>query len=170
MKKKSAIAVLIVLPLLVLFIYQYLNRQKASNFAYINKIRQKPGGYVLINDLKIFTHIADSQEKRRLGLSVMNTMPKDEGMLFYFGIENTYPIFWMKDMNFPIDIIWIDDNKILHIDKNIPPPTPGAPDNKLTLYRPPGAIDYVLEVNANFTDENTIKVGDEVDLQYAFEE
>jgi len=66
----------------------------------------------------------------------------------------------MKDMKFPIDIIWIDPNyKIVHIEKNLQPciffllcPS----------YSPHANSKYVLEVNSNFTTKNNITVGDRV--------
>ena len=74
------------------------------------------------------------------------------------------PPFWMKDMKFAIDIIWINDSEIVQIDKNVQPPAPNTVDEDLLLYIPSQPIDYVLEVNANFTEENNIKVGDSIDL------
>jgi uncharacterized membrane protein (UPF0127 family) len=69
----------------------------------------------------------------------------------------------MKDMNFPIDIIWIDNSQIIHITENASP-EPGTLDSELTLYKPPAPFDTVLEVNAGFTKENNISVGDNIDL------
>ncbi|MGB6881980.1 MAG: DUF192 domain-containing protein, partial [Microgenomates group bacterium] len=102
--------------------------------------------------------------QRRQGLSGKENLPEGEGMLFIFESKNIQPPFWMKDMKFAIDIIWIDDDKIVQIDKDIQPPEPGASDNKLVLYTPNQPIDYVLEVNAGFSEENKIKVGDSVNL------
>jgi len=85
-------------------------------------------------------------------------------MLFVFEQENIRQSFWMKDMNFAIDIIWISDEEIIQIDENIPPPDPGMPDSELKSYLPNQPIDYVLEVNAGFSDENNIKIGDPVKI------
>ena len=63
-----------------------------------------------------------------------------------------------------IDIIWINDGTVAKIDKNIEPPAPGTVDSQLKLYRPDTPIDYVLEVNAGFSDKNSIGIGDSVDL------
>lgn len=65
-------------------------------------------------------------------------------------------------MEFAIDIIWIKDGKIIQIDKNVEAPAVGTPDNKLKLYSPKSAVDYVLEVNSGYSDLNNIKVGDSV--------
>jgi uncharacterized membrane protein (UPF0127 family) len=84
-------------------------------------------------------------------------------MLFDFGSETeAMPRFWMKDMRFDLDIVWIKDNKIIGIAKNIPKPAAGTADEKLPTYSPPSPIDQVLEVNAGWTDKYKIKTGDEV--------
>jgi len=117
---------------------------------------------VKINDLVIPVKIANTDTKRRTGLASHDSLPKEEGMLFKFAQKNVQPPFWMKNMKFAIDIIWIDDGVIVQIDKDVQPPTPNTPDEELTLYAPDQLIDYVLEVNASFTEENGIKIGDTV--------
>jgi uncharacterized protein len=109
--------------------------------------------------------VSDSAELGR-GLSGRKSIGKNQGMLFDFGYPNTYPAFWMKDMNFAIDIIWINDNKIVGIERDVQPGL-NTPDSRLKTYRPPTAIDYVLEVRSGFSDENNISVGDAVDLSDA---
>ena len=78
-------------------------------------------------------------------------------MIFVF-IKNSKPTFWMKDTKIPLDIIWINDNKIVGIEKNVQPEV-DRKDSELTKYPAPSAIDYVLEVNGGLSDENNIKVG-----------
>jgi uncharacterized membrane protein (UPF0127 family) len=70
----------------------------------------------------------------------------------------------MKDMLIPLDFIWVANGKIVKIDKNVPAPAPNTPDGNLKTYSPGTPIDYVLEVNAGFSDKNNIKVGDSVNL------
>lgn len=81
-------------------------------------------------------------------------------MLFVFDSDNVYATFWMKDMKFSIDILWIDDNKIVKIDKAIPAPVAGTQDNRLTLYSGGQSIDYVFEVKAGVSDKFGFEVGD----------
>jgi uncharacterized membrane protein (UPF0127 family) len=88
-------------------------------------------------------------------------------MLFVFENKDVIPGFWMKDMKFSIDIIWINDGKIAQITKELPTPEPGTPDRNLPIYTPEGGIDYVLEVPAGFSDKNDILVGSVVDLSSA---
>jgi len=70
-----------------------------------------------INNNCFEVEIAKSQEEKKKGLSLREDLPFNSGMLFVYNKENFYS-FWMKDMNFPLDIIWINaDNKIVHIEK-----------------------------------------------------
>jgi len=114
---------------------------------------------VKIGNSSIKVDVADSDAERQKGLSGRASLDKDSGMLFVINNKAT-PTFWMKDMKFAIDIIWIEEGKIIQIDKNVPPPSFGTPDNKLKLYSPKSAVDYVLEVNSGYSDLHNIKVGD----------
>jgi hypothetical protein len=86
-------------------------------------------------------------------------LDENSGMIFVF--NNEKPVFWMKDTKIAIDIIWINDNKVVGIEKNVQPEQ-GKKDIELKRYPAPTAIDYVLEVNAGFSDRNNIKVGTSV--------
>ena len=105
--------------------------------------------------------LANEPEERAKGLSSVSSLPEDQGMLFVFETKDTYPSFWMKGMIMPIDIIWVNDGKIVKIDKNIAPPPTGTVDKDLKLFRPDKPIDYVLEVTGGFSDKNNLKTGDE---------
>jgi uncharacterized membrane protein (UPF0127 family) len=107
--------------------------------------------------------IATSTAAMQQGLSDRISMDQDEGMLFDFGKGvSAYPSFWMKDMDFNLDFIWISQNKIVGI-------TPDAAatstdDKNLPYYYPPSAVNEVLEVNAGWAKKNNITVGDNVKL------
>lgn len=130
----------------------------------INSPQPSVGSIVTINNKKISVEIANTEEKRKTGLSGRDTLTNNSGMLFVFDKKDTTPNFWMKDMKIAIDIIWINDDKIVKIDKNVPIPIGGTLDNKLPIYSPGTPIDYVLEVNSGFSDLNNINVGDMADL------
>jgi uncharacterized membrane protein (UPF0127 family) len=83
----------------------------------------------------------------------------NEGMLFIFQ-QKEQPEFWMKDMKFPLDIIFINDDTVTDITKNAKPnDSPNRP-----RYKPTTNINYVLEVNAGDTDKKKIQVGDKVTI------
>lgn len=114
-----------------------------------------------IGEIKIPVEIADTPEKRGRGLSGRLSLPSSSGMLFIFEKPNIHR-FWMPNMHFPIDFIWIDSAKrIVGITENAQPLT-----NLLTpvWYTPPEPVKYVLEVNAGFSRTHNIKVGMEVQL------
>ena len=85
-------------------------------------------------------------------------------MLFVFENKGPYG-FWMKDMKFAIDIIWIDENKnILDIVANTAP-QPGKKDKELTVYKPRDDALYVLEFNAGLANLNNLQIGDKVSFE-----
>ncbi len=118
---------------------------------------------VIINDVEIPVEISDNDKKRAKGLSGKESLEEGTGMLFVFE-EKIQPVFWMKDMNFPIDIIWIEDDTIVKINKDVPAPAEGTRDDDLARYGAGQLVNYVLEVNAGFSDEIGIEVGDKVEF------
>lgn len=119
---------------------------------------------IMISDKIIPVEVAKTPEQRAKGLSGRASLDKNSGLLFVFDSQNVTPVFWMKDMLFSIDIIWINDSKIIKIDKKIPFPAPDTSDDKLKKYNAGQPVDYVLEVNAGYSDANSIRVGDSVNL------
>lgn len=119
---------------------------------------------IKIKDIEISVDISDTPEKRSKGLSGRELLKEKEGMLFIFDQKDEVPTFWMKDMIIPIDIIWINNEKVIQIDKNIEAPKKDTPDSKLIRYSPREPIDYVLEVNSGFSDKYGFVIGDRVDL------
>jgi uncharacterized membrane protein (UPF0127 family) len=95
-----------------------------------------------INEHIINIEIAESDEARARGLSGRTTLESGHGLLFVFPTPGMYG-FWMKDMNFPIDIIWIsDDWRILGIEKSV------SPESYPTAFYPKSPITYALELPA----------------------
>ncbi len=86
--------------------------------------------------------VANTKAKKTLGLSGRKSLPRDHGLLFVFD-QPSQPGFWMKDMNFPIDIVWLDENKkIIGIEKNF------EPSSYPQVIYPPQKISFALEINA----------------------
>lgn len=117
---------------------------------------------ITIEEKQFSVEIADDPEEIHTGLSERRQVGSD-GMLFVFKPARMTS-FWMKDMLFPIDIVWISGGKIIAVDKNIPPPKPDTPDDQLSLYSPPSAVDHVLELPAGDADFGDIKIGSEVKI------
>jgi uncharacterized membrane protein (UPF0127 family) len=113
-------------------------------------------GYVVIGDsLKVTVDVAASDSTREKGLSGRAVLKPDEGMYFIFDSPDTYA-FWMKDMRFPLDLIWIGNGKIADITTDVPMPVSGLP---LPTYVPRVPVDRVLEVDAGFAQAHGLRIG-----------
>jgi len=107
-------------------------------------------------DVKV--SVANTLEARRMGLSGRNELGKHDGMLFVFDTAARYG-FWMKDMRFPIDILWLsDDGKVLEMRENVRPAT--YPE----VFTSNVPARYVLELPAWFVRDNNVAIGDIVKL------
>lgn len=115
---------------------------------------------VTIKSLSAKTKVADTADLRKKGLSKIDSLPFDQGMLFVFDKPAVYGI-WMKDMKFAIDIIWLDENKTVVDVVTEVPPGKGQKDSELTIYKPTHNSKYVLEINAGLLRLNNIQVGDQ---------
>lgn len=105
--------------------------------------------------------LARTSAEQERGLSNRDSLAKDTGMLFVFA-EKKPVSFWMKDMRFPLDFVWMLDNKVVDLNENVKPPAdPNNPGT--TVITPKSDINYVLEVNAGFIKANGIKVDDTVE-------
>lgn len=115
---------------------------------------------VQINNQIIVAEVVSSLEDIEMGLSGRDAIGINEGMLFIFAEKDRH-IFWMKDMKFPIDIIWISGNVIVGVEEGLMPEI-GVPDHRLTIYVPLLPVDKVLEVMAGRADILQAKIGDKV--------
>ncbi|HVZ67184.1 MAG TPA: DUF192 domain-containing protein [Patescibacteria group bacterium] len=115
-----------------------------------------------VNGKTIHLFLAKSEKDREKGLSGRKSLDTNQGMLFIFDKKDK-PGFWMRDMLFPLDIIYLDDNTVVYIVKNAPAST-GQTDN-LTIYYPDQPANYVLELNAGKTDELGISKGTKIDFK-----
>ncbi|HMS22480.1 MAG TPA: DUF192 domain-containing protein [Candidatus Levybacteria bacterium] len=103
--------------------------------------------------------VVKTEKDKQKGLSDRNSLPNDSGMLFIFQ-EKSKPAFWMKNMKFPIDILFINDTKIVDIVENAKAPSKEQNTAALPIYKPSEDSNYVLEVNAGEVKKNNIKKGD----------
>jgi len=107
--------------------------------------------------------IADTIDKRKLGLGGRVRFASDSGMLFVFD-QVSQPNFWMKGMKIPLDFVWINGDKVVDLLENVAPPENGQSDSTLPRYAPNVGADKVLEVNAGFIKTFNIKIGDKLEL------
>jgi uncharacterized membrane protein (UPF0127 family) len=107
----------------------------------------------------VTVELARSPLEQTRGLSHRPRLAEGQGMAFVYPGPQPVGI-WMKDMRFPLDILWAREGRIVKIEKSAPPLTPGGPERVYTA-----TADLVLEVPAGFTDRASVKVGDSVRLR-----
>ena len=129
------IFIILVIGLTIISVYSYLK---------IPKICLKG-----IEEKCFKVEIAESGREKAIGLGDRKSLPEDGGMLFVFD-EKARPGFWMKDMEFPLDIIWIDEEfRVVGIDENIQPCIEGE---ECPIYYPELDVKYVLEINSGISE------------------
>ena len=97
-----------------------------------------PSGSVLQVEVMV------KDEDRAMGLMFRPSLPKDRGMLFIFERSDFHSI-WMKNCKFPIDIVWLDeDKKVVHVAESVPP----CKADPCPVYNPLRRGAYVVELNA----------------------
>lgn len=163
MKKFIIQSVLLLLVIMIGFIFFNPTRKSSPEFPFLPQ--RTISAEVQINEAKFTVEVAKTREKRNRGLGGREKMASDAGMLFIFEKEDKYP-FWMKDLKFPLDFIWIKKDKIVDILQNIPPPVPDQKDESLPIYVSREPIDKVLEINGGTAERLNIKVGDIVKFKF----
>lgn len=103
--------------------------------------------------------IVTSVQEQRMGLGNRDSLETGKGMLFLYQRAGEH-IFWMKRMRFAIDIIWLLGGKVVHIEKNVPPPSIMAKDRQLARYGSRVISDMVLEVPAHYSEKIGLTPGD----------
>ena len=118
----------------------------------------------IVNDLKtveignavISAELATTQAEQVQGLSDRPSLAANTGMLFVFDHDSNWTI-WMKDMNFPIDVLWItDDQKVSDIVEDM------TPQSYPKTYASHAPTRYVLEVSAGTVKDYGIQTGQDV--------
>lgn len=116
---------------------------------------------VLIGEQVFSAEVAIDPAVQKKGLSGRESLPANNAMLFVYPSKKILT-FWMLDMRFDIDLLWINDDKIVGIEKNMPAPAPGTEDKDLLLYSSQEPVNMVLELNSGLVDKYGIKIGDKV--------
>lgn len=164
----------------MIFKINYMNKKNLKSFAivlvfilisyhFFTAVNFDNIKYVKIAGQRIKVDLALTREAQEQGFSGRNELKENEGMLFVFDKPGKYS-FWMKDMNFPIDIIWIgEDLKVVYIKKSALPelyPETYGPQNVPTQIGIPTPVGtkYVLEVVSGFSEKNNLKIGDSVEF------
>lgn len=116
-----------------------------------------PGQYVKLGSETFSLEIADNDVLRSKGLSSRDSICNRCAMLFVFEKEGDYRL-WMKDMNFSIDMVWLDKNKrIIYRKENVSPstfPETFGPNDNKTL--------YIIELPAGTFEKLNLDIGQEI--------
>lgn len=119
-------------------------------------IKNSPQDSVLISDEKFYIEKVSTREDLILGLGDRDKICKKCAMMFNFSNKSEHLI-WMKGMRFPLDILWVEEGKIVWIEKNI------SKDSKEIMGK--GFYsDSVIELNAGTVDRYKINIGDKIVL------
>lgn len=113
-----------------------------------------PDGFLITAELAV------TDEERELGLMFRAQIHPDQGMLFVFEQEG-YHSFWMKNMKFPLDLLWLDRGKrIIHMESHVPP----CQEIPCPSYSPDLPALYVLELKAGSIEEHGLKIYDRLEF------
>jgi len=111
-----------------------------------------PSGKVLQVEVMV------KDEDRAMGLMFRPSLPPDHGMLFLFEVPDFHGI-WMKNCKFPIDILWLDEEKkVVHLDEAVPPCT-AKEDKNCPVYYPLRRASFVVELNSGQARREKAVVG-----------
>jgi uncharacterized membrane protein (UPF0127 family) len=113
---------------------------------------------VAVAGTSVFMRVADTEAEREQGLSGTEPLKSNEGMLFEFDREGYYSI-WMKDMRYPIDVVWVSEQGIIvHIEKSLSPASyPAAYTSTLPART-------ILELPTGFADAHHVILGARVTI------
>ena len=146
----ACIKAIVIVPIALFIIWLFLFVRVYLSYSSFGKEK------VLIKSALYVGYIADTEEKRTRGLSGKAFLPSNTSMLFEFDKPDTYGI-WMKDMSFPIDIIWLDKNKtIVNLVSN------AEPGSYPHVYYPPKEALYIIEIRTGLIRDKNLKIGDEI--------
>jgi len=164
-KPKFVIALSIIIVGLILFLGFYFTSDKeekvisdTENLAIGEILEENKFLNAKIGETDIILEIVRTPEERRRGLSGRDSLAQDQGMLFIFE-KPVRASFWMKEMSFPLDFIWLRNNVVVGLTENVQPPELGTADSDLEIYQSEQLVDMALEVNAGWIAKNLIKSG-----------
>lgn len=147
--------------LIVGYIYlhqNFVNKNKNNNINTENTLNTSFLTPIKIGKTMLLVDVADTNKSRELGLSGSKELEYSEGLLFVFD-KPQIGSFWMKDMNYPIDIIWINEQKkVIGVEKSV------SPDTFPQTFSSKEQILYVLETKAGFFENKKIQIGDILSL------
>lgn len=150
----KAIMVLLIVVAAFVLILLFAGKKGTKIASFTNTITEQ--AILNVDGKHLVANVANTPHERELGLSGTHFLNSGNGMFFVFDDAEEHG-FWMKDMEFSIDIIWIDENnQIVDMEENV------SPDTYPTVFTPDVPARFVLEVMAGWAAENDVEIGDTV--------
>jgi len=118
------------------------------------------GPHAIVGGQLIRLELAKTSQEQRQGLSGRSSLCSDCGMLFIFPTKRMQR-FWMKNMNFSLDLIWLDGEKIVGLSRDLPP----AGEAPAETYGADQPVDMVLEMKAGAIGRLNLNLGDKIILK-----
>ena len=147
-----------IVAIIMLGTYYYADTQGLT----VGQLFNLSNPVVRIGGIAIDVEVADTRTERIQGLSGRGSIEPIQGLLFIFD-ESDYHGVWMKDMNFPIDLIWInEDFEVIAITEGV------LPESYPNIYEPPTPVLYLIETARYFSESFGIRVGDTVKIPKKF--
>jgi uncharacterized membrane protein (UPF0127 family) len=116
---------------------------------------------IRIGSQELTVEVAKTDPEITLGLGERDSIGSD-GMLFVLPTR-IVPTFWMKNMRFDLDFVWIDGDTVIDITENVSAQN-GEPDSKLSVYSPRSPATHVLEMDSGAVQKLGIRIGDKASL------
>lgn len=120
-----------------------------------------PTAVLMLKDEPLLVQVAKTPHHQEKGLSERESMGKYDGMLFIFNMPFRVGIV-MRDMQFPIDIVWLDGSVVADIAPNVLPED--VSEERLRVYYPRKNVNLVLELPAGWAKDHDLKIGDELSV------
>lgn len=150
-KSKKIITAVIVILIILVILLNYVSSELYS-LKHWNPIKR-----VFFKNTFIKAEIVGTTEKIERGLAGRKELPEGRGMLFVMP-KDEFQRFWMKGMQFPIDIIWVERGRVIGCEKNI------SPEDE-RIFTSPSLANAVIEVGEGFCDRFDVQTNDQVGIQ-----
>ncbi|HBB36947.1 MAG: hypothetical protein UX02_C0002G0158 [Candidatus Moranbacteria bacterium GW2011_GWC1_45_18] len=148
---KKIIFVALILSIIMMILLNYVSSEFYS-LQYGNPIKR-----VYLKNAFVKAEAVATAEKIKLGLAGRENIGEGRGMLFLMP-QDDFQRFWMKGMQFPIDIIWIENGRVVGCEGRI------SQDDQ-RIFTSPEKSSVVLEVNAGFCEQNDVQLNDPVRIE-----
>lgn len=163
-RQRKVATIIVVGCFLALLSYGYkCIGQKVCGTPRIDQVVRGSSTAVMPNGDSVMLEIADTPESHELGLSGRTGMREGNGLLFVFDAPGKYA-FWMKDMQFAIDMIWMDENgTVVNVENNVTPESYTENNPPKVFVNNPAAL-YVLELKAGDAARYGVYLGTKIKI------